>query len=180
MAGLKFGKLPKHFRHQRMRVFKAIRFGPQHHDGKRQVIEPLLTRQVFIHREEDIEFSGVGNEAQQFSVFDARPARLRNGLNFVATQILPQTRGQTFIEQDAHSGGLRDSSQHGVGGFFQKGDGLLARNRGEIIKKNINAVTGFDVVKQRAHGNARAGKTRCAAHDFRVNLDNGFCLHAHN
>jgi len=43
----------------------------------------------------------------------------------VATQILPQTRRQTFIEQDAHSAGLR-ISQHGVGGFFQKAMACLA------------------------------------------------------
>jgi hypothetical protein len=46
--------------------------------------------------EEDIEFAAVGNEEQKFSVFDARPAGTRNSLDFVAWQIPPQTRGQTF------------------------------------------------------------------------------------
>jgi hypothetical protein len=180
VAGLNPSKLPKHFRHQRVRVFKAIRFGPQHHDGKRHIFEFLLVWQVLIHREEDIKSAGVGDKAQELSVFDARPARARNGLNFVAGQILPQACGQTFIEQDAHSGGLWDFSQHGIGGFFQKRDGLLARDRGKITEKDIKAVTCFDVVKERAHGNTRASKARLAAHDFRINYHDGLLFHADN
>ena len=137
-------------------------------------------RQVFVHREEDIEISRVGDEAQKLAIFDARPARARNGLNFVAGQIAPQTRGQTFIKQDTHSGDLGNFLKHGVGRFFQEGDGLLARNGGEIIEENINAVTTFEVVKEGAHGNARASKARLAAHNFRVNLHHETFLHARN
>ena len=165
---------------QRVRVIKTVRSGLQDHDGKRQVFEFLLVRQVFIHREEDLEFAGVGNEAQKLSVFDACPARPWNGLDFVAGQILPQTRGQTFIKENSHSDGLRDFLQHGAGRFFQKGDGLLARDGGKIVEKNINAVTGFEMVKERAHRNPRAGEARLAAHDFRVNHHDGLLLHAGN
>jgi len=180
VAWLKSGELPEHFRHQRVRVFKAIGFCPQDHDGKRQVFDFLLVRQSFIHREKDIKFFGVRDEAQELSIFDARPASARDGQDFVAGQIAPETRGQTFIQKNSHSGGLWDFFQHGIGGFFQKGDGLLARNRGKIIEENIKAVTGFDVVKERANGDARACKARLAAHDLRVNLHNGTFLHGDN
>ena len=105
--------------------------------------------------------------------------RLRQNID-VAGQILPQACGQTFIEQAAHSGGWWGFPQHGIGGFFEKRDGLLARDRGKITEKNIKAVTCLDVVKKRAHGNTRAGKARLAAHDFRVNYHDGLLFHADN
>ena len=99
-------------------------------------------RQVFVHREEDIKISRVGNEAQKLAIFDARPARARNGLNFVAGQIAPQTRGQTFIKDDAHLRG----DEHSFAGFFEKSDGLLAGHGGEIFQKISERIAALDVV----------------------------------
>jgi len=107
------------------------------------------------------------------AVLDARPASLRDGLHVVAGQIPAQTRGQTFIEQDAHSGG----DQHTFAGFFEEGDGLFAGDGGKILQKNIERITGFEVINQGACGNARAGEARRAAHDFRVNHHNAFRFH---
>lgn len=158
MTGLEFGEAAKRFRHQRMRVFKAIRFGPQNNDGKRQVLNLLLVRQAFVHREEDIEFAGVGNKAQKLAVLDARPTRARNSLDFVSGQIAPQTRRQTFVEQDAHSG----RGEQALAGLFQKGNRLPARDRGVLFQKLVERLAALEVIQQRPHGNARAGCWRVA------------------
>ena len=180
VTGLEFGKATEHFWHQRVRVFKTIRLGAQHDDGERQFAGFVLVRQVFVHGQEDVKLGGVGDQAEEFAILDARPARARNGLNFVSGQIPPQTCGQTFIQKNSHSGGLRNGCEHRGGGLFKERNGLLARNRGEVFEENVQSVASFKVIKQRPHGNARARKARRAAHDFRVNLDNGAFLHGNN
>lgn len=82
--GLKFSKAAQDLRHQRVRVFKAIRFCSQDDDSKSEAGELLLVRQAPIHREEDVVVGGSADEAQEFSVFDARPTGARNRLDVVA------------------------------------------------------------------------------------------------
>jgi hypothetical protein len=180
MAGLKFAEAAEYFRHQWVRVFKTIRFCAQDHDGKRLAQELLLEGQVFVHCKEDIEFAGAGNKADKVSVFDACPARPRHGLNFVAWQIPPQTRRQAFVQKNSHLDGLRNGCQHCINGLFKESDGLFAGNGREISKELIQRVSAFEVIQQRPDWNARAGKARSAAHDFRVNSDNGASFHAGN
>jgi hypothetical protein len=78
--------------------------------------------------------------------------------------------------QDAHSG-VGDQQ---ITGFFQQGDSLFPADRREILEKIIQRVAAFQVINQRASGNTRAGKARRAAHDFRVDFDDGVRLHARN
>ena len=180
VSGLKFCKAAEYFRHQWVRVFKAIGFRPQHNNGKRQVFEFPLMWQIFVHREEDIEFAGVGNEAQKFSVLYARPARVRNGLDLVARQIPPQTRGQAFIQENSHLDGLRNGREHRIGGLFKERNSLFASNGWEIFQELIQRVAAFEVIHQCPRGNARAGKTRLATHDFRIGHHNALLRHAYN
>ena len=159
-----------------MRVLKAIRFGPQHHDGKGQVFELLLMRQAFIHREEDIKLARIRNEPQKLPVLDARPTRAENCLDFVTGQVPSQTRGQAFVEQDAHSG-VRNQQ---LTRLFQQGNGLFSADRREILQKIIQRVAALQVINRRPGRNARPGKAGRTAHYFRVNFDNRACLHALN
>jgi hypothetical protein len=70
-----------------MCIFKTIRFGSQDNDCKWKIFELLLLRQIFIHREKNIEVARVGNQTQQFSIFDASPTGAWNGLNVMVGQI---------------------------------------------------------------------------------------------
>jgi hypothetical protein len=62
-------------------------------------------RQIFIHRQKNIELARVVNQFEQPTVFDARPAGLRHGLHLAPGQIVAQTRRHTFIQQEAHQAG---------------------------------------------------------------------------
>ena len=103
-----------------------------------------------------------------------------DGFYRVALKFTSQILGQTFVEKNAHSGGLWNFSKHRLGGLFQKSNGLRSRNRWELLQKFVQRVAGFEIIEQVAHGDARAGKTRRAAHDFRVNYDNGLRFHGNN
>ena len=142
MSGLKFRQSAKQFRRKWNNVGETIRFGTQHNHGERQVFDFLFTRKIFTHRHKHIELSRTGDQPEQLAVLDARPARLRDGLHVVAGQIPAQTRGQTFIEQDAHSGG----DQHPFAGFFEEGDGLFAGDGGKILQKIVERIAAFDVI----------------------------------
>ena len=101
---------------------------------------------------------------------------VRNGADFVAAQLALETCGQTFIEEDSHLRG----HQHPFAGFFEKSDGLLAGDGGEITQEVVERFARFQIIKQRAGRNARARKAGRAAHDLRVNFHNGAFLHADN
>ena len=133
LPGLKFRQTTKYFWHQRMCIFKTIRFGSQDNDCKRKIFELLLMRQIFIHREKNIEVIRIGDQTQELSVFDASPSGAWNGLNVVAGQLQPQTRGQTFIEKNSHLG----DRQHPFAGFFEEGNGLFAGHGWKILQKNV-------------------------------------------
>ena len=76
MTRLEFGETAEHFGHQLVGVFKAIRPGAQHHDGKGQVREVLLVWQAFVHCQEDAVFRGGGEEPEEFAIFmPDQPAR---------------------------------------------------------------------------------------------------------
>jgi hypothetical protein len=79
------------------------------------------------------------------------------------------------LAQDAHSGG----GDQQFTGFFQQGNGLLPADRRKNPPENRQASRRLPD-NQSAGGNARAGKARCATHDFRVNFDNRVCIHANN
>ena len=176
VAGLKSGEAAEKFRHQRPGVFDAVGGRSQNHDGEGKGFELLLMWQAFVHRQKDVKLAGIGDEPEQLAVLDARPTGARDSLHLMAGQIPPETRRHTFIKDDAHLRG----DQHPFAGFFEKGDGLFAGNGGEILQKIIERIAAFEVVNQRAGGNARPGEAGRAAHDFRVNLHNGAFLHADN
>ena len=48
---------------------------------------------------------------------------------------------------------------------------------GKSSRKNVKRIAAFEMINQRAGGNARAGEARRAAHDFRVNHHNAFRFH---
>jgi len=100
----------------------AIGLGAEQDNGKRQGRSFILFRQAFVHRQKKVELAGVRDFAQEFSVADARPAGLRHGLDLVAGEFARQVFGQTFVQQDAHSGG----GEQAFAGFFEKADGLGA------------------------------------------------------
>src|SRR5476651_864798 len=102
MAGLKLRQTTKYFRCKRTHMNQTVRFGAQEDDGERQVFDFLLVRQTFVHRHEDIELAGSGDQAKQLAVADAGPARLRHGFDRVAGQFSRQILWQTFIEKQAH------------------------------------------------------------------------------
>jgi hypothetical protein len=139
--------------------------------GSKEVL--FLLRQSLVHRQEHIELAGVGDEAEELAVADAGPPSLRHGFDPVAGEFTRQILGQTFVEQEAHSG----SGEQAFAGLFEKGHGLLARNRGVLVQKRVERLATFEVIEQRPDGNTRARKARLAAHDFRVSHDNGLLRH---
>ena len=78
-----------------------------------------------------------------------------------------QILGQTFVEQDAHSGG----GEQFFAGLFEKGDGLRTRDGGVLFQKLVDRIAALDVIQQRPHRNPRAREARFAAHDFRIDFD---------
>ena len=133
-------------------------------------------RKIFVHGHEHVKFSRIRNQAEQLSIFDSRPACLRNGLGFVVGEFATKPRGHTFVEQDSHLSG----GQHPFAGFFEEGNGLFVGHGGEILQKIVQRLAAFEVINQRAGGDARAGEARRAAHDFRVNHHDSFRFHGGN
>src|ERR1035438_1396970 len=107
---LKFTKAAKQHRHKGQHMFKPVRLGAQDDDGKRQIPDFILLRQIFVHRDKQVELAGGGDLAEQFAVADAGPAGLWHGFDGMAGECARQILGQTFVEQEAHQAGWRDFS----------------------------------------------------------------------
>lgn len=56
-------------------------------------------------------------------------------------------------------------------GFFEHGDGLFPGDGREVIEKDFQRVTRFEMVEQRLDRNARPGEDRRAAVDLGVDGD---------
>ena len=136
----------------------------------------MLLRKIFVNSQEHLKFSRVRDEVKQLAIFNPSTACLRDSLSFVAGEFATKPRGHTFVGQDSHLGG----GQHPFAGFFEKGDGLLAGHGGEIFQKLVQRLAAFEVINQRASGNACAGEARRAAHDFRGNHHDSFRFHGGN
>src|SRR5580700_10475031 len=80
-AGLKTREAAEQQRSEGKNMFEPVGLGAQDDDDERQFPDFILMRQVFVHRQEDIELAGVRDEAKQFAVADAGPAGLRHGFN---------------------------------------------------------------------------------------------------
>jgi len=150
MTGLKFGEAAQNFRRKREKMNHPIGVGAQQDDGKRKPRSSVLLWESFVHREEQIEVAGVGDEAEEFAVADASPAGLRNGLDPMAGEFPRQVLWKTFVEKDAHSGG----GEQALAGLFEKSHRLRTGNRGVLFQKLVQRVAAFKVIQQRAHGNA--------------------------
>jgi len=176
LTGPKFGEAAQDFRRKGEQVNHSVGFGAQHDNGKRERPCLALLRKPLIHGQEQIEFAGAGDKAKEVSVADAGPAGLGNGLDLVAGKLTRQILRQTFVQEDAHSGG----GEQTLAGFFEKGHGLLARYGGILLQKLVERFAAFDVIQQRSNGNTGAGKARFAAHDFRINHNDSILFHADN
>ena len=77
------GQEQDHFRYLRLSVFKAVGLRSQNNDRKGKVRDFLLEGQIFIHRQENIEFTGIRNQFETFSIFGPQPVHLANGTNVV-------------------------------------------------------------------------------------------------
>ena len=56
-------------------------------------------------------------------------------------------------------------------GFFEYGDSLFSADGREVIKKDLQRVSCFQMVKQRFDRHASTSEDRCAAMDLRVDSD---------
>lgn len=72
---------------------------------------------------------------------------------------------QAFVKQNAHSLG---GGEQAFAGLFEKGNGLLARNRRILFQKFVEGLAALNIIQQRPHRNPRAGEARLTTHDFRV------------
>src|ERR1041384_8435445 len=88
-------------------------------------------------------------------------------------QIAVESPVQIFIQQDSHSSRL----QKFLAGLLQHGDDLVALHAGEAFEEIVNRIAGLQMIEEALHRNARAGKHRRAAEDFRITLDEGLGLH---
>lgn len=133
MAGLKLRQAAEDFRCQGTHIREVIQPGAQHNNREWQIAGFMLVRKFFVHSQKYIKFVSVGDEPEQPAVFDAGPAGLRNDLGFVAGQLAAEARGQAFVQEDSHL----CCGQHPFAGCFEKGDGLTAGNRWEILQEIV-------------------------------------------
>lgn len=176
MTGLKSGETAQNYRRKGKDMNHPVGFGAQDDNGKRVCPALILLRKPFIHSQEHIKFAGVGDEPKESAVTDAGPTGLGNGFDSVAGKFTRQILGQTFVEQEAHSGG----GDQAFAGSFEKGHGLIAQDCGILLQKLVERLAAFDVIQQRPHWNTSAGKARLATHDFRINHHDGILFHANN
>jgi hypothetical protein len=87
-----------------------------------------------------------------------------------------QVSRQTFVQQDAHL----DSRQETFAGFFQKANGVSARNGGVLFQEFVQRVAALDIIQQGANWNASASEAWLATHNLRVNQDKRTGLHRLN
>lgn len=58
-------------------------------------------------------------------------------------------------------------------GFLKRGDRLIPRYRGEVVKEPLERVAGLDVIEQRLHGDAGPTKYRSPPENPGVTVDDG-------
>jgi hypothetical protein len=76
---------------------------------------------------------------------------------------------------------MADGFEHFQLAGFNDGNGLRAFNRREALQKIFNGFAAFQGVNQILQGDTRADKNGCAAHDFRVRVNDAFQIfHGHN
>ncbi len=97
-------------------------------------------------------------------VIEIRPPSLVNRVHDVPREMGGEATRQVAVEQDAHA--ARPALRGGrVGderllGELQNGDGVLARDTGEILEELIQGMPSLQVLDQRLHWNACSGKHR--------------------
>ena len=130
-AGLEFREAAEQMRCEDPHGRNAVCLGAQDNDGERQRLGFILARQILVHCQEDLKFSRFRDELEQSSVFDASPTRLRNCLDFVAGQLVAETRGYTFIDFCFDSSGL--SSLNGCARASAQNPAANSRLRLDVV-----------------------------------------------
>ena len=98
--GLKRLKESEHVGNQRLKRFKPVAHGNEHHDSDRQCREVLLEFDVLIRREHSVKLGRCAK--QKRAVGQARPLHSCDGSDRVTAQQIGQGSRQRFIEQNAH------------------------------------------------------------------------------
>ena len=76
---------------------------------------------------------------------------------------------------------MADGFEHFQLAGFNNSDGLRAFDRGEAFQEIFNGFATFKSVNQILQGDTRADKNGCAAHDFRIGVNDAFQIfHCHN
>ncbi len=107
-------------------MLQAIGLSAQHDNRKRTGSRSTLERQIFVHSDENVEFSRIGDVPQQPAVFDARPSGLEHRRDLMARQSRGQPFGEALIKENAHSGWQKSVPDDRVSGFLKEPNGLFS------------------------------------------------------
>jgi len=140
---------PLELRYQRAQIFQAIgrRLKNYHHNGKLR--EMLLEGKVAVRSSQaDLRFT-----------FHAS--------RFTAVGSAARTPQADFV--NSLLGGVsRSNRQHASFSFFEKGNHLLARNRGKSVKELVNGLPAFQILDKCLYRHAGAAEHGCTAEDIRA------------
>jgi hypothetical protein len=149
----------EHRGHQGPKHRDVITWGVNDNYRQRKASKVLLIFEVAVDGKEKVKL--LRCQLQQFTILHAGPARLGDGLDFVARKLLTEGAGTHS------SSSTRIGDQVGLR-LLERGNDNFSRDGGKVVKKLTERVTAFNVVDEGLHGDPRANKHRGAAEDVGV------------
>ena len=160
-ARLHVGEGRHEWRDEGNQVLQRVRMRPEQHDAKRACAQILLKAQTPVDSHEGLAERGDGVKQRPVIEIGASE-HAAHGHDRVPRDVAGEALGHTRIEDKAHdwlgrgNGGLTEQR---LAREFEDGDCVLARHAREVLEELPERMAAFDVVDERAHGNARPRET---------------------
>jgi len=161
---------------QREKIREAVRLRTEHYDSQGPVLDALLLWEALVDRDQRVKVAAHG--VQQVAVVEVAPIDLGGGSNLMTGEVPAKAFRDTGVEENSHfndrsrlSGhcllkecGLRES---------QHGDGVFARDAGEVVEEGLQGVARFEIFDQRLHRDSGAGEHGGSAQAIGRRCDQG-------